>query len=57
MAQDEHHVVQRPVFLRSFPEELRRQLAEQAKAAERSLTSEIIYRLKASFRQQANEPA
>jgi predicted HicB family RNase H-like nuclease len=46
----------RPFFLRRFPEEVRRRLAEEARAAERSLTAEIIHRLRQSLRA-ADEPA
>jgi predicted HicB family RNase H-like nuclease len=41
--------VRNPFFLR-FPEELRRQLAAEAKAAERSLNAEIVYRLRQSLK-------
>jgi hypothetical protein len=39
----------RPFFLRRFPEEIRRRLADEARASERSLTAEIIHRLRQSF--------
>jgi hypothetical protein len=40
----------RPFFLRRFPEEIRRRLADEAKASGRSLTAEIIHRLRQSLR-------
>jgi hypothetical protein len=40
----------RPFFLRRFPEEVRRRLVDEARASERSLTAEIIYRLRQSLR-------
>jgi len=41
---------ERPFFLRRFPEEVRRRLADEARASERSLTAEIIHRLRQSLR-------
>jgi predicted HicB family RNase H-like nuclease len=46
----------RPFFLRRLPEEIRRRLAKEAKASERSLTAEIIHRLRQSLRAD-EEPA
>jgi Arc-like DNA binding domain len=40
----------RPFFLRRFPEDVRRRLADEARASERSLTAEIIHRLRQSLR-------
>jgi hypothetical protein len=40
----------RPFFLRRFPEEVRRRLSDEARASERSLTAEIIHRLRQSLR-------
>ena len=40
----------RPFFLRRFPNEVRRRLVDEARASERSLTAEIIYRLRQSLR-------
>ena len=40
----------RPFFLRRLPEEVRRRLADAARASERSLTAEIIHRLRQSVR-------
>ena len=42
-----------PVFLR-FPEGLRSQLEDQARASERSLTAEVVFRLRNSL-QATNE--
>jgi Arc-like DNA binding domain len=40
----------KPFFLRRLPEDLRSQLADRAKESERSLTSEILVRLRQSVR-------
>ena len=40
----------RPFFLRRLPEEVRRRLADEARASERTLTAEIIHRLRQSLR-------
>ena len=40
----------RPFFLRRLPEEVRRRLADEATASERTLTAEIIHRLRQSLR-------
>jgi plasmid stability protein len=39
----------RPFFIRCFPEDLRRQLAVEAKAAERSVAAEAVFRLRRSL--------
>jgi hypothetical protein len=41
----------KPFFFR-FPEELREQLEERARDSERSLTAEIVWRLRNSLRPQ-----
>ena len=47
----------KPFFLRRLPEEVRRQLADQARASERTLTAEIIHRLRQSLRHAGEAPA
>jgi hypothetical protein len=42
--------VDRPFFLRRFPEGIRSRIADEARASERSLTAEIIHRLRQSLR-------
>ena len=54
MAPDEHRPVRRPMFLR-VPDELRRQLTKEARASERSLTAEVIVRLRASLKPTTDE--
>jgi Arc-like DNA binding domain len=47
-------ISRRPIFLR-IPEELRSQLWALARASERTLTAEIVYRLKTSVNPHASE--
>lgn len=47
-------LIRRAVLLRFSDEELHRQLADEAKEAERSLNSEIIWRLRASLTRAAS---
>jgi hypothetical protein len=46
---DQSRPPRRPFFFR-FPDDLRERLAVEAEAAERTLTAEIIYRLRKSLR-------
>ena len=46
---DEVRPPRRPFFFR-FPDDLRERLAVEAEAAERTLTAEIVYRLRKSLR-------
>ena len=48
--------IREPVFLR-FPKELRSQLEEEARASERSLTAEIVWRLRNSLKHSAEAAA
>jgi Arc-like DNA binding domain len=45
----------RPFFFR-FPDDLRERLAVEAEAAERTLTAEIVYRLRKSLRPSTRPP-
>jgi Arc-like DNA binding domain len=45
---DQVRPVRRPFFFR-FPQELRERLTIEAEAAERTLTAEIVYRLRKSL--------
>jgi len=49
----------KPFFLRRLPEAVRRRLADEAGTSERTLTAEIIHRLRQSLRtsNQAADPA
>ena len=51
---DQPHPSRRPFFLR-FPEDLRQRLAAEAEAAERTLTSEVIFRLRRSLEQRSDK--
>jgi hypothetical protein len=55
MEKDRGRPVRRPLFVRC-PQELREQLLDRARESERSLTAEVIYRLRQSLRP-ANEAA
>ena len=57
MLKDQDAPLRKPVFLRRFPQELHQQLTEEARAAERSLTAEIIFRLRASLKRKAEKAA
>jgi hypothetical protein len=48
--------IRRPFFFR-FPQELRERLAVEAQATERTLTAEIVYRLRKSLEPSADRPA
>jgi hypothetical protein len=50
---DKAHPVRRP-FLFRFPNDLRERLACEAEAAERTLTAEIVYRLRKSLERAAD---
>ena len=54
MEEDRDPPVRKPLFVRC-PPELRQQLVDRAKAAERSLTAEVVFRLRQSLRV-AEEP-
>ena len=49
MEEDRGRPVRKPLFVRC-PSELREQLVDRAKEAERSLTAEVVFRLRQSLR-------
>ena len=53
---DRARPIRRPFFCR-FPNELRERLAVEAEAAERTLTAEIVYRLRKSLERPADRAA
>jgi Arc-like DNA binding dprotein len=53
---DKAYPVRRP-FLFRFPNDLREQLVCEAEAAERTLTAEIVYRLRKSLERPAERAA
>jgi hypothetical protein len=53
MSEDSKRSNWQPVFLR-FPPELRAQLEERARASERSLTAEVVFRLRNSLLSEAS---
>jgi hypothetical protein len=54
MTAEKGHSKRRPFFLR-LPNDLRNQLVQEAVTAERTLTAEIIFRLRRSIERPANE--
>ncbi len=54
--EDRDRLVRKPLFIRC-PLDLRNQLVDRAVAAERSLNSEVVYRLRQSLRQAAEAAA
>jgi len=54
MTAEKGHSSRRPFFFR-LPNDLRHQLAQEAVTAERTLTAEIIFRLRRSVERQPSE--
>jgi hypothetical protein len=54
MTEENRRSNRRPFFLR-LPNDLRHQLAQEAVTAERTLTAEIVFRLRRSIERQANQ--
>jgi hypothetical protein len=56
MEEDRVRPIRKPLFVRC-PEELRDQLLDRARESERSLTAEVVYRLRQSLRAAASSAA